>query len=261
MRTQTVGSVDNALRLLSALRTRSSLAVKEAAELLDVAPSTAHRLLGTLQRHGFVSQDPGNRRYGAGPALLEVALASLDRVDVRRVARPHLVALAAEVRETTSLVVSEGTRVRFIDSAEGPETVRVADRTGEVLPAHSTSVGKAMLAALSDADIVRLYPDEDLPVSPGSPEVSRSSLVAELKEVRAQGYAASFDQSPTGLSAVGVPITDGSGTVLAAIGVSAPASRLNPLRVPEIVSAATERARRIGEELRSPPDLLTATPG
>ena len=135
-RTYAVSSVDNTLTLLGALRDHTSLAVKEGAELLGVAPSTAHRLLSTLQSHGFVTQDPSSRRYGAGPALLAVALASLRRVDVRRIGRPHLVAFAAETRETVSLAVAEGVSVRFIDSVEGPELirVRVADGRGAAGP-------------------------------------------------------------------------------------------------------------------------------
>lgn len=255
-RSYTLGSVDNALKLILALRTHRSLGVKEAAELLDVVPSTAHRLLTTLQAHGFVAQDGASRRYVAGPALVEVALASLEHLDVRRVAHPHLVGLAAEVRETASLVVLEGTRVRFLDSVEGPELVRVADRTGEVLAAHRSSVGQAILAGLPERELLRLYPDENLPEEADGTPASRRSLLEELVRVRRQGYASVFGQSPSGLSAVAVPVDDGEGRVLAAIGVSVPASRLDRDRVQRIASAARIRARRIGEELMAGPASL-----
>ncbi len=250
IRPYAVSSVDNALTLLAALRDRPSLAVKEGAELLGVAPSTAHRLLTTLQARGFVAQDPSTRRYGAGPRLLEVALSSLARVDVRRVARPHLAALAAEVRETASLVLAEGDRVRFIDSVEGPEVVRVADRTGDVKPAHLTSGGKVLLAALSEELLLRMYPLEVLPSPADGSTLRRSALLAELARVRADGYATSFEQSSPGLSAVAVPVTDPHGNVLAAVGVSVPAARLDDRRVAEIADAARRRARRIEEELQ-----------
>ncbi|HVX20957.1 MAG TPA: IclR family transcriptional regulator [Acidimicrobiales bacterium] len=245
----TVSSVDNALTLLSALRDHPSLAVKEGAELLGVAPSTAHRLLGTLQAHGFVTQDPANRRYGPGPALLAVALASLRRVDVRRIGRPHLVALAAETRETVSLAVAEGARVRFIDSVEGPELIRVASRTGEVLPAHLSSVGKVMLSGLSDAEVVRLYPGSQLAGLTDRSVTSRPDLLAELQAIRDAGFATSFEESAVGLSAVAVPIADRFGHILAAIGVSVPTSRLDQDRVDDLVRAARSRAARIEEEL------------
>jgi DNA-binding IclR family transcriptional regulator len=254
-RTYAVSSVDNALTLLGALRDHASLAVKEGAELLGVAPSTAHRLLSTLQSHGFVTQDPSSRRYGAGPALLAVALASLRRVDVRRIGRPHLVALAAETRETVSLAVAEGTSVRFIDSVEGPELIRVASRTGEVLPAHVSSVGKIMLSSLTEAELLRLYPTPRLAGLTERSITSRPTLLEELATVRTTGFATSFEESAVGLSAVAVPVADRSGHVLAAIGVSVPASRLDGGRIDGIVRAALGRAARIEEELDqvSPP--------
>jgi len=248
-RTYAVSSVDNALTLLGALRDHASLAVKEGAELLGVAPSTAHRLLSTLQSHGFVTQDPSSRRYGAGPALLAVALASLRRVDVRRIGRPHLVALAAETRETVSLAVAEGISVRFIDSVEGPELIRVGSRTGEVLPAHVSSVGKIMLSSLTDAELLRLYPTPQLAGLTERSITSRPTLLEELATVRATGFATSFEESAVGLSAVAVPVADRSGHVLAAIGVSVPASRLDGGRIDGIVRAALGRAARIEEEL------------
>lgn len=251
LRPYTVSSVDNALTLLAALRDHPSLAVKEGAQLLGVAPSTAHRLLTTLLAHGFVVQDPATRRYRPGPKLLEVALSSLERVDVRRVARPHLVALASEVRETASLMVLEGAQVRFIDSAEGPQLVRVANRTGDVLPAHLTSGGKAILAALTEAELQRLFPDEQIPGPADGAGTTRTVLLDELARARADGFATSFERTAAGLSAVAVAIADLHSNPLAAISVSVPTARLDDGRVREIADAAGRRARRIEEELHA----------
>ncbi|MHB1585424.1 MAG: IclR family transcriptional regulator [Acidimicrobiales bacterium] len=251
-RSYTVSSVDNAMRLLSALKDRPSLSVKEGAELLGVAPSTAHRLLTTLQGHGFIAQDSRTRRYGPGPALLEVALATLQRVDVRRVAHPHLVALSAAVRETATLGVLEGTTVRFIDSVEGPQLVRVGARTGDQLPAHVTAVGKVLLASLSDTELRRRFPEARLPGLTNFSTTSRAVLFDELAQVHAQGFATSFQQSSVGLCDVAVAVSDPQGNVLAAVGVSAPAARLERRQVTAIVEAARQRVQRIEDELRGP---------
>lgn len=251
-RSYLVGSVDSALRLLTAFRDHPSLAVKESAELLGVAPSTAHRLLSTLQAHSFVVQDPDTRRYGPGPALLGVALASLRRVDVRRVARPHLSALAAETRETVSLGIPEGVTVRIIDSVEGSEVVRVSSRTGEVVPVHLSASGKVILAGLRDDELVRLLPSTRLPGRPGAAPIARAELVEELAEVRRQGYATSYEESSPGLAAVGVGVRDVRGRMLAAISVSLPAERLDAARAEVIAAAARNRAARIEEELGAP---------
>lgn len=244
-----IGSVDNALRLLEAFKEHPSISVKEVAELLRVAPSTAHRLFSTLLAHGFVSQDSTNRRYRAGPALLDIALGALQGIDVRRTARPHLEQLSATVRETVNLIVLDGTTIRFIDSVEGPEAVRVSSRTGTVLPAHCTAGGKVLLARLSEAGLRRLYPSRRLSGLTEHSVTDRNRLEAELRRVRSAGYAASFEQSTNGLSAVAVPIEDPRGTTVAAIGVSAPAARLDDERVASIAEAAAAAARDIAKEL------------
>lgn len=248
-RAYVVGSVDHALTLLAALRDHPSLAVRESAELLGVAPSTAHRLLTTMQASGFVVQDPATRRYAAGPALLAVALASLQRIDVGRVARPHLSALAAETRETVSLAVSEGTNVRFIDSVEGPEVVRVSSRAGVVAPAHASAAGKVMLAASSREDLMRLYPSAHIQKRSAHSTPSRSTFLKELDGVRRSGYAVSHEESAPGLAAVAVGVRDVRGRVIAALAVSVPAERLDEERTERIAAAARRRAGRIEEEL------------
>lgn len=248
-RSYLVGSVDHALTLLSALRDHPSLAVRESAELIGTAPSTAHRLLATMQASGFVVQDPATRRYSAGPALLAVALASLQRVDVARVARPHLSALAAETRETVSLAVPEGATIRFVDSVEGSEVVRVSSRTGVVVPAHTSAAGKVLLASLSREELLRLYPGTRLVRRTPRSITLRSALMKELELVRRNGYATSFEESALGLAAVAAGVRDVRGRVIAALALSVPVERLDARRAERFAAAVQRRARRIEAEL------------
>ncbi len=248
-RSRTVASVDSALRLLGSFGDHPTLSVKEGAELLGVSPSTVHRLLVTLLARGFVSQDPATRRYRPGPALLDIALGALKGIDVRRAARPHLERLTAEVRETVNLIVLDGPLIRFIDSIEGPEAVRVSARTGTVLPAHCTAGGKVLLAALDRRHLQDVLGGGSLPGLTDRSTTDRTTLDEELAEIARNGYATSFEQSTVGLSAVAVPITDARGHVVAAIGVSAPAARLDSRRVAEIATAATAAAEAIAADL------------
>lgn len=109
-----------------------------------------------LQFYGFVVQDPSTRAYSAGPALIEVGL-SVGEIDIRIRARPHLEALRDEVDETVHLAVLEGTDILFLDSVEGTRAVRVGSRVGAVMPAHLTSLGKALLAELPVDEFRRRY--------------------------------------------------------------------------------------------------------
>ncbi|HEY7202266.1 MAG TPA: IclR family transcriptional regulator [Candidatus Dormibacteraeota bacterium] len=243
-------SVAHAVRILLLLRERQALRVSEVADALGVARSTAHRLLATLAEHGFVAQAGSRGAYRAGPQLVEVGLAALRGVDVRRVARPHLEALSAELRETASLIVVQGDQSWFLDSVESMEPLRVTSRTGHSLPAHCTSGGKVLLAELSFESLRRLYPDERLRTVTARTIASRHELEAELAEVRRLGYATNFEGGQVGLSGVGVLIRDPERRPLAAVAVSAPSSRLTDEHVARFARAARETAVRIERALR-----------
>src|SRR6478736_5358636 len=149
-------SVDNALRLVQLLRDQGRLRVTDAATELDVAPSTAHRLLGMLVYRGFAIQDDG-RAYVPGPAL-GAAPAQLDWTrQLRDAALPHLELLANRTGETTNLMIRIGVQVRFLASVESAKVLRVGSRQGTVLPARTTSAGKAMLADLRPDRLESLY--------------------------------------------------------------------------------------------------------
>src|SRR3954464_12663411 len=188
-------SVDNALWLLELIGERQALRVAEAADLLGVARSTAHRLLTALRRRGFVMQDRPNGAYRPGPALVEIGLAAVSRIDIRRVARPVLEELREQTQETASLAVLEGTTIRFVDCAESPRSVRVGNRTGVIRAAHASAVGKAILASLSGPELDRRYPDETLPPATTAAAMTQTTrLRAELETIRTQGYALNWEE-------------------------------------------------------------------
>jgi DNA-binding IclR family transcriptional regulator len=246
-----LNSVSHATSILLLLRERQELRVSEVAETLGVARSTAHRLLTTLCQHGFVVQTRTRGTYRAGPQLVEVGLAALRGVDVRRVAHAHLETLSAELRETVSLIVVRGGTSWSLDSVESMEPLRVTSRTGQSLPAHCTSGGKVLLAELSADSLRRIYPDERLPTVTARTVASRSALEAELAAVRRQGYATNFEGGQVGVSGVAVLVRDPEGRPLAAVAVSAPSARLTDEHAARYASAAREAAAKIERGLRS----------
>jgi IclR family transcriptional regulator, acetate operon repressor len=246
-------SVDNALWLLQLVAERQALRVSEAADLLGVARSTAHRLLSALRRRDFLMQDKPNGVYRPGPALHAIGMAAISRIDIRRIAQPVLEQLRDQTRETSSLAILEGTMSRFIECFEGLSAVRVGSRTGIVRYAHASAIGKAMLAALPDAELSRRYPDEELPAATPSSITTRHQLMLELAQVRRQGFALNWEESSDGVSAVAVALLDPSGSPLAAVSVAMPSMRAGSIAgiralAPDVLRAA----EAIQEQLRSP---------
>jgi DNA-binding IclR family transcriptional regulator len=244
----TIESVDNALRVLLMLRSRVELRVTDVSDELGVARSTAHRLLGTLVHHGFVRQELRGHGYRAGPVLVEIALASSGQSDIRPVARPHIARLAAALHETVSILSLEGDHVRFLDGVESDQPVRVTARTGALMPAHSTSAGKVLLAELPPSHLRSLYPDGPERVTDRT-ITDLAALEEELTAVRREGYATNIGENEAGLSALAVPIRDGTGIVRAALIVSMPAARLSPVQIPQLVARLRDTAADIGANL------------
>ncbi|MGO4203755.1 IclR family transcriptional regulator [Rhodococcus sp. TAF43] len=231
-----LGSVDNALRLLQMLRDVGALRLKEAAEELGTAPSTAHRLLAMLMYRGFAVQDE-QRVYHPGPAMgVGPAQHGWTR-ELTDVCRPHLDALAELSGETVNLLVRVGSQVRFLYSAETDSTLRVGDRQGQVLPAERTAGGRILLAELSPETLEQLYlrqpeePDVDPMSTPGYDVDRRLERGAfqifrtELEAARAVGFAVNVEQTEAGVAAFGLALRNGRGQAIAALTAAVPTAR------------------------------------
>jgi IclR family acetate operon transcriptional repressor len=242
-----ISSVDNALRLLLMFRGQRRLRLSDVASALDVSASTAHRLLAMLTYRDFVVQEGDLRTYVPGPALLEVGFAAVRNMDIRVHARPILTDLALKVNETVHLAQLEGRFVRYLMAAECSHPLRVADRTGQLVQAHLSATGKAMLAELPDSRLEKLYlrPEGDEPVD-------LEGLKAELNQVRDRGYATNT-RSGGEVVSVATAVRDRDGTTIAAINASAPATRMSAKGQLEVVRQLHSAAARLEEVLRGMP--------
>ncbi len=243
-----IESVSNALRTLLYLRDVDEVRVSELATHLGVAASTAHRLLATLRANDFVEQVPGRRAYRLTSLLSTFSGGPPDRETLARIGRPALVQLCRETDETANLLVLEGADARFIDGVESTRTLRVAPRTGDLLPAHGTAGGKAMLAMLP-ADQVRALLGARLRKMTMHTVLSRAALEKELAVVRARGYATNVNESVLDVGGVGVPVMDRFDRCVAAITVSGPSSRLNEETAPSLLPYLQAAAARMASQL------------
>ncbi|MEV0219823.1 IclR family transcriptional regulator [Streptomyces sp. NPDC050704] len=247
-----VSAAGNALRVVRLLHELDELRVMDVADRLGVARSTAHRVLAMLVFEGFATQDR-HKVYRPGPALQTIrGSQAAPPPDLITIAHPHLRRLADAVRETTHLMVLDGNGSRFLDGVEGPQALRVSYRTGTLLPAHTTSGGKALLAALPVDRLRALYPNGlpgDRAKSPHESPKDFESLMNELVSVRRHGYAINLQESERGVHAVGACVRDRTGTAVAAVAVAAPSVRCTRTRLTELSRPLLATVRDIGQEL------------
>jgi IclR family pca regulon transcriptional regulator len=223
-----------------------SLSLTDIVDTLRLGKSTAFRVLSTLEALGYLERDPTTRRYRPGLKVLQLGFTALNGLEVGQVARPYLERLAQGVNETASLGVLDGMRIIYVDRIRNQAIVGVVIGIGSHVPAHCTSLGKALLADLPPDELDCRLADADLTAYTSRTIVDRQALLAELALVRQRGYATSDEELAVGLRAVAAPIRNVTQKAVAAINVSGPVTTISRERLKtEIMPAVVKTAAQI----------------
>jgi DNA-binding IclR family transcriptional regulator len=228
---------------------RSSLGPAEIAQQLSLHKSTIHRLLASLERHGYIRRQPGNGKYGLGLKLFELGSRAVAGLDLREYAQPVLERLMMQTGETAHLCVMDGGQMISVAIAESRRTVRTPATVGRRSPLHCTAVGKAMLAFLPEPALLAVLKQHPLRKYTSRTLVTRAALVAELGRIRTRGYAIDDEEIEEGLRCVGAPVRNYSGAVVASLSIAGPAFRLSRSRIPQLAEAVVDAAERLSADL------------
>ncbi len=215
-----IHSVDNAFAILRLIARGRRVRVGEVAQELNLSASSTSRLFSMLEYHGFASKEAGTRGYVIGSALKDLGYSALCEAEISAVAHPFLKALAATFAETVHLARLQANNVVFIDAFEGSGHDAVCSRTGAVLPAHATAVGKAMLAELSENEFAAAFQGDRLQKWTSRSISSRLELERHLEVVRNDGYAVNYGECERDVCAVAVALKNRNGKVSGAISLS-----------------------------------------
>ncbi|HWQ13643.1 MAG TPA: IclR family transcriptional regulator [Roseiflexaceae bacterium] len=222
-------SVDRALAVLQYLaRHPGEHGVRAIGAALGLSPSTAHRLLESLARAGFVAQSCETSRYRIGPQAVQLGLAALGSFDVTAAAPPHLQALVAETGESSFLAVLDEGEVVYLAKAEGSRAIRTTATLGSRRPAHCTALGKSFLATMPPDEARALLERRGMPAFTPNTITDLGRLWEELAAVRRRGYAVDREEIEEGLMCIGAPVRDYSGRTVAAISLAGPVERILP---------------------------------
>ncbi len=242
-----VGSVARAIALLDAVAESDGGArVNELARRIRVNPSTASRLLSTLEAGGLVERTPGGP-YRLGLKLVALSDRVLGQLDVRDRARPWLTWLVQETGETATLSVPGGGEAITVDFVPSPSTVVSLARLGRPSVAHATAAGKVMLAFG--------------PPGPGTAELTAftertitdpGALAQELERVRAVGMAEAVGEREPDLNALAAPVMGRGGELAAILGLQAPAARLPAATRKALRDPLLRAAREVSQALGGP---------
>lgn len=218
------------------------LTVASLAKATGVPRPTAHRIVAALVAEGMAVEDRRSGRLTLGPRLISLAFRSWDRSDIRRAAQEHLVALRDAVDETVHLAIPSGPEMVYIEKLESRRNVRMASRIGTRVALHSSSVGKAWLAALSPAHCAAIR----LTLTPRTSHTftERDALMADVEATRARGYALDLQENELDICCYGAAIVGRDGLPVGCVSVSMPRYRFEEQPREPIVAAL---ARCVGD--------------
>jgi IclR family acetate operon transcriptional repressor len=239
-----VQSVERAFLLLEALADQPRpLGVTELASASGLSLGTIHRLLRTLVELGYVRQDH-SRSYGLGHALIR--LGEHATTGLASWSRPLLDQVVREVNESVNLAVLENDQVVYVAHVPSSQSMRTFTEVGSRVPAHSTGVGKAMLAQLGDHGLRALLHRTGMPSATEHTMTDPDQLAMELQDVARQGFALDEEEQELGVRCVAVPVIGAVPPL--AVSVSGPRSRVTDALVQQAVPLLQEVAAAIANE-------------
>jgi len=244
--------VSRAIRVLETLaEAHTALGVSEVADRLGLSKNAAFRLLYTLEKSGCVEKNPETKAYCLGIKLFELGSSVIQTEDLRQLAMSVLESLQEEHQETVNLAMIHEGQVLYVERLESPQTLRTSTTVGTRAPAHSTSIGKALLAHVPRQEVEAILAKHGMPRRTPRTICDVEHLMHELEVIRRRGYAIDKEENIEGVRCIGAPVFDRHGRPIAAISISGPAHRLvdeeRLRRVSDsVVSAARELSRKLG---------------
>lgn len=245
-----VQSLDRGLAVIRAFGPdRERLSLSEVARATGLTRAATRRFLLTLVQLGYVRSD--GREFSLRPRVLELGYAYLSGLGLPEVASPHLEELVAHVRESSSISVLDGHHIVYVARVPTKRIMAVAISVGTRFPAYAASMGRVLLAGMSDEELDRYLAEADFEPLTSHTVTDPDRLRQIVREVGEQGYAIVDQELEEGLRAIAAPIHSG-GKVTAAVNLSAHASRvsMDAMRT-DLLPALLETARRIEEDLRA----------
>ncbi|MHB8926611.1 MAG: IclR family transcriptional regulator [Bacillota bacterium] len=245
-----VRSVSRALGILEAMsRVEDSLGLVAISKLVGLDPTTAHRLLRTMQQHGFVTQSQVDGKYSLGIRVFQIGNSVTRLTALRQVVRPFIQVLMERTGETANLAIKDGLEAAYVEQVTGPHFLRTFTEVGRGIPLHATAVGKALLIGAGEVEIKRLaaaglgrYTDRTI--------TTREGLAAELERCKEQGYTIDDEEFEAGARCLGAPIVGSDGRIFCAISVSGPVTRMTRERAQSLVPVMIKSAAEISQALR-----------
>jgi DNA-binding IclR family transcriptional regulator len=253
-----VQGVDRVVAILTLLsNAHKGMGITELCASCDLPKSTLHRTLGSLLQHRYVLQDPENKKYRLGPAVLGLGASYLVQNDLRSYARVYLEELGAELNEAVFLTIFQDETAICVDTFGASRNLNYYVHIGREMPFNTTAAGKVLLAYQPEGLVRRLIHAKELSRLTTRSITDPNYLYQHLKEIRHQGYSVCEEEMEEGVVAIAAPVWNWGGQVMASLAVIGPSLRLQVGRRQQMIEKLKHTADKISQELGWAPNAET----
>ena len=242
-------TVERAIAILNLFREdHVSLGITSIARQTGLNLTTAHRLVRTLVREHFMEQDPANEQYRLGPALAVLGRRAVEGSGLDR-ARPTADRLSAATGESVSVGVRASRGVMVVLQSSSRHALRFEHPAGAAIDLHASAMGTGLLAFGEAAPRSAIGELGRLPRFTSSTITTRAALLAELEQVRLDGFATNHEERYEGVCGVAAPVLDNVGVARFAVGIQGPSVRLTDERLLELGPVLVRTAHEVAEHV------------
>lgn len=247
------GYVQSFARGLQVIRSFSASApsqtLSEVASRAGLSRAGARRILLTLEALGYVRSD--GKRFSLSPRILDLGFSYLSSMPIWNLAEPYMEELVAQVQESCSAAVLDATDIVYVLRVPTRKIMSISLGVGSRLPAYCTSMGRMLLSALPQQELVDLLAASDLTARTKYTLTDANEIAAKVAQVRRQGWALVNQELEEGLVSLAAPIVNRSGQMVAALNISGQANRtsarvMQDTMLEPLLQAARTISQRLG---------------
>lgn len=252
--------LDRAVTILNLLGDAGSQGARasDLAEASGLNPSTAHRIISSLEHHGFVERDPGAKQLRLGLALFVLGAKAADGTGFRRACHPALLRIAGQTGDMVFLMARSGFNTVCVDRQEGSYVIdTLTGQVGGQIPLGVGPASQVILAFLPEDEAVFIV-ENNAPLYQQFNALTADEVLKKLPEIRTNGYALDHGHLVEGISALAMPIRPQSAGVVGSVSINMTSARLKPGRLEDLLTLLRREISAV-EQMINPHEMRAAT--
>ena len=230
------------IAVLDTVATRGIASVSAIAAELSIPTPTVHRIALELERLGYLQREPGSRQLTVSAPLVTLAANVLLAASSQLTTQAILRKVSESIGEMCSLGVQVSDEIVYMASAEPQQDLMLSFRAGRTAPLYCTSSGRLFLARLPDRELAGYLGASRRKAYTAYTRTSAGEIMADIRKVRAQGFAISNQEYMLHISGAAVPVLDHENKLVAALSVAALSVRTSSQQLRQLIPTLQDAA-------------------